>query len=116
MPRLEIDLGLSFALIAVFKSFLILESNGGAGSEVVEVCRMPRRTRHLGCLTQRSIAAARDTLMIGHFCSIDYEAGRTNIKLVMIGMTKFLSSSKPIAWTWSVRVASWRNKEIFRCW
>ena len=72
MLRLGIDLDLSFALIAVFKSFLILASNGGAGSGVVELCRMPRKARHLRCLLQRSIAAARDNLVIGYFYSINH--------------------------------------------
>lgn len=90
-----IDLGLSFALIAVFKSFLILASNGGAGSEVVEVCRIQRKARHFGCLMQRSVAAATDILMIGYLYpfiqSLCKQVCRTNTKSIMIELIKFWS-------------------------
>jgi hypothetical protein len=58
-PGLLINLDLSFALIAVLRSFLILDNNGGACSEAVEVCRVPRNTEHVDCLRLRSIAAPR---------------------------------------------------------
>jgi hypothetical protein len=54
---LQINLDVSFALMAVLRSFLILDKSGGACSEVVEVCRMPRNKGHIDCLRVRSIAA-----------------------------------------------------------
>jgi hypothetical protein len=56
---LQINLDLSFALKAVLRSFLILDSNGGACSEAVDVCRMLRSRERVECLKGRSIATPR---------------------------------------------------------
>jgi len=56
---LRINLDLSFALIAVLRSFLILDNNGGACSEAVDVCRMLRNTERVDCRKGRSMAAPR---------------------------------------------------------
>jgi hypothetical protein len=62
----QINLDLSFALKAVLRSFLILDSNGGACSEAVEVCRMLRSRERVECLQERSIAIPRLVLRLDY--------------------------------------------------